>query len=362
MTQHIELSASALKHNIMMARQHLSHQQCWPCIKSNAYGHGMHEVARVLHDHVDGFCVVSTTEALALRRDTNKPIFVLNTVEPEELNDCLDEGIILTLASDAQGALYAACGREVEAHLEVDTGMARSGFRWKHPSEMVEYVRQLPENIHITGLWSHYAAAGENHAFTQQQYEHFERFVLAYKQEISEDILVHFDKSATIFDSRYQQSDSWRSAFRLGIGTYGFDPEWGPNGVLRPVLTWKSQVTSIRTVGQNEPVGYGLTFTAFRDTQIATIPVGYADGLPRALSNRGYVLIQGVRCPIRGRVCMNLTMVEVPPEVAVGDEVVVIGQQGTGVISAFDMAEWANTTHYEIVARLRESIPRKIVA
>lgn len=362
MTQHIELSAQALQHNIAMARQRLPQQECWPCVKANAYGHGLREVAMILNDVVDGYCVVSTTEALQLSEVTDRPIFVLNTVEPEDLDACLDAGIILPLASDQQVELYTACGREVEVHLEIDTGMARTGFRWKDPREMVAYVQQLPQNIRITGLWSHYAAAGENHAFTEHQYELFEQFALTYREEISSDIMIHFDKSATIFDSRYQRFDTWRRAFRLGIGTYGFDPEWGPNGVLQPALTWKTEVISLRTVGQNESVGYGLTFTAFRDTQIATIPVGYADGLPRAVSNRGYVLIRGVRCPIRGRVCMNLTMVEVPPEVEVGDEVVVIGQQGNGVISALDIAEWATTTHYEIVTRLRESIPRRIVA
>ncbi len=360
MTQWIEVSRAALRHNLAVAKALAPEQRCWPCVKANAYGHGLAEVVSTIDDLADGYCVVSTGEALALRPLTQKFIFVLNIVDSEQVTDCVEQDIVLPLASDEQAQLYAATNRPVHVHLEIDSGMARTGFKWAHPSEMLVYLGRLPKNIQVEGLWSHYAAAGENQVFTREQYDQFAKFVRAYEKAFGP-VLVHLDKSGSLLLPNFHWSDDWRQAYRLGIATYGFDPAWPGAQRLQPALTWKTKVISTRPLAKDEPVGYGLTFTSRQDTCIATIPVGYADGYDRSLSNVGAVLINGVRCPVRGRICMNLTMVEVPASVKVGDEVVLIGQQGDDELTAFELAGWIHTTHYEIITRLHPDIPKIMV-
>lgn len=362
MTQWIELSRSAFQHNLSALQQAFPQQACWPCLKSNAYGHGVKEVAQILADQPSGYAVVSTTEALQLRSYTDRPIMVLNIVEPSEILACLTQNIVLPLASTEQAQWYAEQQKPVPVHLEIDTGMARTGFSWASPDEMEQFVQALSKNIMITGIFSHYAAAGEDHWYTKEQYERFLPFVERLQSLVDGQLMVHIDKSASALMEQYHFSPHVTTAFRPGIAVYGFDPEWGVVSRLKPALTWKTKILSLRTVHRGDPVGYGLTFTALRDTQIATLPVGYADGYDRSLSNKASVLVRGSRCPVRGRICMNLTMIEVPPHVELGDEVVLIGEQGEEYISASEVAGWADTTMYEIVTRLSPMIPRQVVA
>jgi alanine racemase len=361
MTQWIELSRSAWRNNISLLRSLQDSWQLWPCLKANAYGHGMLEAAQAFDDLVDGYCVVSTTEALLLREVTQKPIMVLNIVEEDEVLECASSNIILPLASNELKELYANVDRDVSVHLELDTGMARTGFRWETVEQMAQYVSQLPENIVIEGMFSHYAAAGEDHNYTRKQFDDFAPFVEKICSLFPEKkLVIHIDKSASLLMKQYHFSSQHLNASRPGFAVYGFDPEWGLVERLQPVLTWKTKILSVRTLHKGEAVGYGLTFTAQRDTQIATIPIGYADGYDRSLSNRSEVLVRGSRCPVRGRICMNLTMIEVPPEVRVDDEVVLLGGQGEEYISAPELARSAETSPYEIVTRLHPAIARQL--
>lgn len=360
-TQWLELSRTALRQNVQKAKELESEMLCWPCVKANAYGHGLREVVSSIDDLVDGYCVVSTSEALELRNLTDRFIFVLNIVDPDDLTECLDKNIVLPLASSQQAELYKKTNRTVRVHLEVDTGMARTGFKWSDPDQMMSFVEGLPANIKIEGLWSHYAATGENLSYSRGQYDRFHRFVERYRHEVSTDIVIHLDKSGSVFLDDYRWSDDWRGAYRLGIATYGFDPARPGDGKLLPVLSWKTKVISVRPLDPGEPVGYGLTFVPEERTNIATIPVGYADGYDRSLSNVGAVLIGGRRCPVRGRICMNLTMIEVPASVKEGDEVVIIGKQGEEKITAVEVAGWIHTTHYEIITRIHPTIKRLLI-
>lgn len=363
MTQWIELSRSAWRNNISLLHTLQKEWQLWPCLKANAYGHGLIQAVEVVDDLVDGYCVVSTHEALTLRAMTQKPILVLNIVEEDEVTACADAQILLPLASDEQRKMYASCGRTVSVHLELDTGMARTGFRWNSPQEMELYIKQLPSNISIEGIFSHYAAAGEDHNYTRQQFERFVPFVEKMKAIFGDKKLtIHLDKSTSLLMNQYHFSSQHLNASRPGFAVYGFDPDWGLVEGLKPVLTWKTKILSVRTLHKGEAVGYGLTFTAQRDTQIATLPVGYADGYDRSLSNQSEVLVRGSRCPVRGRICMNLTMIEVPPFVEVGDEVVLLGVQGIEHVSAPELARFAQTSPYEIVTRLHPGIPRLLTA
>lgn len=363
MTQWIELSRSAWRNNVSLLHSLQDGWQLWPCLKANAYGHGMLEAVEAFDDLVDGYSVVSTTEALALRKVTEKPILVLNIVEDDHVTLCVKNNILLPLASDELKKLYASVVGNISVHLEIDTGMARTGFRWNSPQEMAEYIEQLPKNISIEGMFSHYAAAGEDHNYTRKQFDDFSPFVEKICSIFPDKkFVIHIDKSASLLMKQYHFVSQHLNAARPGFAVYGFDPEWGLVERLQPVLTWKTKILSVRTLHKGEAVGYGLTFTAQRDTQIATIPVGYADGYDRSLSNRSEVLVRGSRCPVRGRICMNLTMIEVPPTVEVGDEVVLLGGQGEEYISAPELARFAETSPYEIVTRLHPAIYRKLIA
>ncbi len=360
MTQWLELSRQAVRHNLQTLTTLLSNMQCWPCLKANAYGHGMEEIAQQIEDMVHGFMVVSTGEALRLRACTSKPIMVLNIVEKEHLVACSQANIILPLASDDQRAWYESVCVPLQVHLEYDSGMARTGYRWNSVDEMLDLVTTLPSHIDVTGLFSHYAAAGEDHAYTREQYERFVPFAQALKRW-KKNIMIHVDKSSSALLENYHYSPHVANAFRPGIAVYGFDPQWGVGDRLQPVLTWKTHILSLRTLKKGEKVGYGLTFTADKDTQIATLPIGYADGYDRSLSNRASVLVRGHRCPVRGRICMNLTMIEVPPSVQIDDEVTLIGRQSDEYISAAELGAWADSTMYEIVTRLNSEIKRVVV-
>lgn len=361
--QEISLSTAALRNNLAVLQNKVPDAELWPCIKANAYGHGLPEVVSVMDDFVAGFCVVSTREALWLREYTTRPIFVLNIVVPHEIAACVAANIQLPLACDEHRQWYSQLGAPVTVHLEVDTGMARTGFRWTDPAEMVTYIQNLPSNIEIVGLYSHYPAAGEYFDYSENQFFRFQEFVAKYEETFGTLPLIHIDKSASTMFDQYHWKRNWpRQMIRPGIGWTGLGFATEHQDGLQPVLRWKTEVMSVRQVEAGAPIGYGLSYVVDKDTTIATIPIGYADGFDRSLSNSGLVLIGGELCPVRGRVCMNMTMVEVPAgvEVQVGTEVVIIGQQGEKMISAGQIAQWSNTTSYEVVTRLNPWIKRTI--
>jgi alanine racemase len=359
---HLDISRSALRNNVGILRQQFPNLKLWPCVKANAYGHGIKEVVTAIDDVVDGYCVVSTHEALDLRPLTTKPIMVLNIVYREDILACSAAHITLPLASSEQVAWYSESNQPLSVHIEIDTGMARTGWLWSDPSEMVQVVRSLPQHVQVTGLFSHYAAAGEDDAYTREQFKKTQPFVAALQAEVAFPLEVHIDKSASLWNpTELRANHDWRTIVRPGIVLYGLPPTGFLPPGLQPVLTWKTELISLRHLPRGADIGYGLTYTTTDEAYIGTVPVGYCEGYARALSNRGEMLVRGQRCPVRGRVCMNLTMIEVPPDAQLGDEVVVIGGQGKEYVSGTELGKRADTTHYEIITRLPVTMERRLV-
>lgn len=363
MSSLIVLSQSALEQNIRILRAKYPQRKAYACIKSNAYGHGVEEIIRMAENHVDGFCVVSTREARKARSITSRPLFVLNIVDPQDISWCAENGVTLPLASEAQRQMYGEAKVSIKVHLELDTGMIRTGFGWTKVEEMAQFAATLPANILVEGIYSHFVDPDGNPVFTAQQVERFRPFVEAFSEVFGRQPIAHIDKtdSALIHatDRLAKFSDLW---MRLGMGIYGASRS-NHSHDLTPVLSWKTTILDIHTVKAGQSVGYNRTYFTERDAKIVTLPVGYADGFSRRLSNTGHVLIGGRPCPIRGLVCMNMTMVEVPEDIAVnvGDEVVLLGTQGPETVTAVDYAEWIGTSPYEVVTRLAPHLERRVV-
>ncbi|HUT79118.1 MAG TPA: alanine racemase, partial [Polyangia bacterium] len=253
----------------------------------------------------------------------------------------------------------------VRVHLKLETGTNRQGLRGRELAEAANVLRGA--GVEIEGAYTHFADIEDttDHAFAQQQLARFEELLGVLAGLGARPPLAHTACSAAAIlfpETRFQ-------LVRVGIGLYGLWPsketrvsaaERGRNRLgLKPVMTWKTRIAQIKDVPVGEYVGYGRTFRATRPTRVAVLPVGYADGYPRALSGAAHVLAGGVRAPVLGRICMNMTMVDVTDVIAVaGDEVVLLGRQGDEVIAAEDLARIAGTINYEIVTRAAPGAPR----
>jgi alanine racemase len=333
-------------------------------VKANAYGHGAIETSRTLIRHgVNRLAVFSTEEGMALRQaGITVPIVVLGPVFKEQFGDLFTHQLtpVVSDPSVLTALAQAAASREVShsIHLKIETGMGRLGLT---QDELVAVIRshKFPPSLRLEGLMTHLADAdGSTPDATEDQISRFNKALHVVLEGGFQIPLVHVANSggAVRFPSAHF------SLVRPGIMLYGYHTLPGtvetPN--LRTVLSLKTCIAQLRTVQPGGTVSYNRTFTAKCPTRIAVLPIGYAGGLSRHLSNRGAVLIRGQRAPIAGLVCMDMVMVDVTmiPGVAVGDEVVLIGQQGNERITACDIAEWTGTISYEVLCAISPQIPR----
>ena len=333
-------------------------------VKANAYGHGSIEVSRALvAAGADALGVAYVEEAILLRRAGLRiPILVMGPTPPEAAEAVLEQGLApmvsdLALA-ERLSSLAAQAGRTMGVHLKVDTGMARLGVS---PEEVPAYAAKLARlpGIRLEGLMSHLAdAEADDPAAAKAQLARFREVDRALRAAGLSVGRRHVANSAGVLALPEAHLD----LVRPGILLYGYAPSPRLAGrvALRPALTLRTRIAALRVVPRGQGVSYGHTFVAPRDVRVATIPVGYADGVSRSLSNRGEVLVRGRRAPILGRVCMDMTLVDVSatPEAALDDEVVLIGRQGNETISADDVAAAAGTISYEVLAGIGPRIPR----
>ena len=333
-------------------------------VKADAYGHGAVPVARLLEPECAFFGVSSVSEALELRRaGIQKSILVLGPASPAACGAMVAEDIRATVCSweDAQALSQAAVAqnRPARVHIAVDTGMSRIGFQvTEEAADICAGIAGLP-GVEVEGLFSHFATAdAADLTETNAQAERFARFDGMLKDRGVAIPLRHLDNSAGImrFGSHYEM-------VRAGIMLYGHYPtEEGERDdlPLRPAMQWYSRVSHVKTLEPGRAISYGGTFVTQRPTLAATVPVGYADGYRRSLSNRFYVLIRGKQAPILGRVCMDQIVVDVTdiPDAAPGDQVVLIGKSGDAEITAEDLAEACGSFHYEQVCDLCRRVPR----
>ena len=372
----IRVDSAALQANLAEFRQRVPEPvRLMPVVKADGYGHGLILAARAfLAGGADWLGVHAMGEAEQLRADgISVPILVLGPATADEVGRARDLDCDVTVGSLA--ALEAASqAGGCRVHLKVETGVNRQGVVESELSAALAILESCPA-LQLVGISSHFADIEDttDHGFAHQQRTRFEGWLEKLADAGFPDLIRHMSCSA----STLLWPDSHRDLVRVGIAAYG---QWPSRETLvsarladradlqlQPAVTWSVRVSQVRIVPAGETVGYGRTWKAPVESRVAVLPVGYADGYPRALSGRGHVLIQGQRAPILGRICMNLCMVDVTHIAAAtaGDEAVLLGPQGDDRITVDQLADWLGTIAYEVLTLpgntwQRESEPRPI--
>jgi len=364
-TTYASIDRAALIHNLSKIRERLSHNcSIMAVVKANAYGHGAVDISRALvQAGVTRLAVASVHEGIALREaGINADILVLVDLFDKHIEELLayrltpvitEQRLLPQLAKEAEAA-----NQPLSIHIKVDTGMGRLGLS---ASELLTFLDAVPrwKSIRIEGFMTHLADSdGDDSSHTEQQLKSFRGLLEQIEQRGITVPFVHVANSAAIM--RYPQSHF--SLVRPGIMLYGYHtlPDTVPCPHLQPVLSLRTTVMQLRTIKPGETVSYNRTFVAKRPSTIAVLPIGYADGYNRQLSNKGFVLIDGQRAPIVGLICMDMTMVDVTDilSVRVGDGVTLIGGQGPEAIWADEIAGWTGTIPYETLCAIGSRIPR----
>ncbi len=360
-----EIDLAAFRNNFKEIKRKLTKgASLLPVVKADGYGHGMEEIARAsLSCGAKLLGVVSIEEGILLReRGIRAPILILGSVYPLSnfthiLKYNLTPAICSREASRELSKIARRKKKRVKVHIKIDTGMGRIGVSAENAVDLVKKVIRLP-GIIVEGIFTHLAAADSDYEFTMEQIGKFQSVIDELKRDNINIKYKHAANSTAVL--RY--SNAHFNLARPGISLYGLLPFAGAEKEidLKPVMQLKTKIVFVKKVRKGTSISYGRTWKAERDSVIGTLPIGYADGYNRLLSNRGEVLIQGKRIPVVGRVCMDMCMVDVTslPNVKVGEEVVLIGSQGKERITADEIAELIGTIGYEVVCGISRRVPR----
>ena len=372
MTEHnrvcAEINLDAIAYNMEQMKKRIGgHARLIAVVKADGYGHGAVPVAEMFEQcsWVWGYAVACLEEAAELRKHgIRKPILVLGCVFPDQFEEMIRYDVRPAVYMESMAELISQeavrQGKDAFIHIKIDTGMGRIGFpATEESADAVERISRLP-GIRIEGMFTHFAKADErDKTYTFLQHDRFVKM-----KELTEKRQIHVqyfdcDNSAGIIDFPDMKHD----LARAGIAMYGMYPsdEVDRSAVdLRPALSLVSHVSFVKDVEAGTPISYGGTFVSDRPMRVATIPVGYGDGYPRSLSNKGYALIHGKRAKILGRVCMDQFMADVTdiPETAFMDRVVLVGRDGDEEITVDDLAALSGRFNYEFVCCLGKRIPR----
>ena len=357
-----EVNLQTLRENYFKLQAY-TQSEMMPIVKADAYGHGLIPVVKTLIAcGARRFGVALLEEALELKEVFPElAVMVIGATNLEQSDTLVREGIIPSIfqLSQAQALSDAAVkqNRTAKLHIKVDTGMNRIGFREADWAKILK-ISALP-NLFIEGIFTHFATSDQSDlSFAREQLKQFEGLYAKLKSSGLKIPIRHAANSAAIL----QFPESHFELVRPGIALYGLSPsaQVGGNAGLEPVMSWKAKVSHVKSIKTGETVSYGRTFQAAYPTCVATIPVGYADGLRRALSNQGEMLIHGKRSMMIGRVCMDQTMLEVTKikKVNVGDVVTILGKDGYEQITATEMADWLGTISYEVICGISKRVPR----
>ena len=372
----VEVDASAIRWNIEQFRKRLGPVSLGAVVKANAYGHGIREVSAVAREAgVEWLCVNNVDEADTLRGEGHTgPVLVMGYTPLDRLEAVVDldlRPVVYNLHTVRRlDELARKQDRRVRVHLKVETGTQRQGIREEVLPDFVAWVRGA-EGLELEGVTTHFANIEDttDHSYANKQLECFDRLVEIIRSSGEQVPVRHAACSAAVLLFTRTHLD----LARIGISLYGLWPsretyvscleEGQPTLELRPALTWKTRVAQVKDVPEESFVGYGCTYRTSRLSRIAVLPVGYYEGYDRGLSGVAHVLVRGRRAPVRGRVCMNMCMVDVTdiPGVALEDEVVLLGSQGNERVSAEQLAGWCGTISYEIVSRIHNALPRLVV-
>ena len=373
----LEISRAAYLGNLRLFRRLVGPDvELSAVVKANAYGHGRTLIARLALDGgADSFCVHSLEEALALRASGfEQDVLIMGHVPLSRLEEGIAHGFRLVLYNleSARALAERTAGRTVRVHLKLETGTFRQGILAEQLDGFLDLLERHP-SIQLEGAYTHFADIEDttSHEYAFQQLRRFEALAARIQARRGGPLLRHTACSAAtlLFPKTYFDM------VRLGIGQYGLwpsketflsyrleHPDEDP-GALRPVLSWKARISQIKDAPAGSSIGYGQTYRTTRATRLAILPIGYSDGYDRKLSNQAHVLIRGQRAPVRGRICMNLTIVDITdiPGAALEDEAVLIGRQGDEEVRAAQLADWIGTIPYEVVARVSPDLPRIVV-
>ncbi|MCI0569899.1 MAG: alanine racemase [Myxococcaceae bacterium] len=385
----LELSASAVRHNVGLFRELLTDgsvpgRALGGVLKGNAYGHGFAEVLPLVHEQVDVLYVITPQDALAVRAfedSTGRPrqqVLVLGAVVAEEAVALARAGVDAVVADTAwreylPSLRAARLEQPLRVHVHVDTGLGREGFTLAQLPQDARFLAEARDVLEVVGVLSHFANTEDvtEQAYARAQLAAFEEGVaqLGRVLPLPESLQRHTAASAATLalpQSRYE-------AVRVGISLYGLWPSpetrlstrlvLGSLPTLEPVLSWRSRSQVVKWLRAGDYVGYGCTYRCSEPTRVAVLPVGYFDGYPRLLSSRAHVLVNGRRCPVLGRVMMNHVVVDITR--ASSDErpvtATLLGTDGDEQVSAESLAGWAQTIHYEVVTRLGAHLKRVVV-
>lgn len=374
LSSQILLSRSALQNNIRLFREWIGPKPLFTAVvKSNAYGHGLKEIAEIsLQAGADLLGVNSLEEAKQIRKHfPSTKILVMGSIPNLENRqiDCSDENYWIMVSRLEEIELLSKLNPRPKIHLKVDTGMGRLGIQTTEANLFAKEIRNRA--LPLDGIATHFASTEDftEHSYSMRQLERFQSVVRIFEEEGFTNLIRHCASSASTLLFPEARMD----LVRVGISLYGLWPSLETKlslslmkkeiKALEPVLSWKTRIQHLQELPQGSFIGYGSTYKTTHDTRLAVIPVGYYEGIDRKLSNQGYVLLHGERAKILGRVCMNMTMIDVThiPKAKLGDEVVIIGKSGSEQISADDHANWSGTINYEVVTKILSLFPRSIV-
>ncbi|MEI7512454.1 MAG: alanine racemase [Candidatus Uhrbacteria bacterium] len=365
----IEIDGAALRHNFRSLARLAKPADTMAVIKANAYGHGLLECANILKDEkVNWFGVDHIDEALALRKEGMKQrILVIGYTPSERLAEAAKKQISLTVFHLDTLKAMSKLQTKFSIHIPIETGLTREGIEGKELEVMLKYIHAHRDSLMLEGVHMHFANIEDtkSRAYADKQISEFEKAT-----RTLEEYKMYPIKHTAATAASILYSNTHLDLVRTGIGLYGLWPSEDTRRRsqdrldLKPVLTWKTLVAQVKSVKSGTPVSYGLTERVRRDSKVAVLPIGYADGFDRvANSKRGHVLINGKRCKVLGRVCMNMTMVDVTDAgiVKPEQEVVLIGKQGKERMSAEEVAGLGKTINYEVVTRINWDIPRLVI-
>ena len=372
MKTHIEINRANLLHNLKVFKE-ITKKKLMFVVKANAYGHGLNEIIDISKElpYVDYYAVDSVAEALLIKsRQQKKPVLILGWSDRAELTELIANGFETVIPSTEQLRLVREIAKKFKRkaliHLKIETGTNRLGIE---PGKVRQLLSNFPgPQLELKGIYSHFANIEDttDPTFAQEQLALFNAVL---KHVPPGRTLKHFSSSA----SSLLFPKTFFDIVRVGISAYGYWPSKQTHAlyleknqnkiVFKPVLSWYAKVAQIKQIKKGSAIGYGLTYRTYNQVKIIVVPVGYYDGYDRKLSNISQVLVNGVKAPVRGRVCMDMFMVDVShiKNVKINDQVILLGEENRENINADMLAELAGTINYEMLARINPLLPRVIV-
>lgn len=358
-----EIDLDNLKKNFLIIRKKIKDKKIVSVVKADAYGHGAAEVSKELESlGTDYFAVATLEEGIELRiNGISKPILIFGYIFPKQANYILDFSLTPTIYNlDFAKELNNLCElrkEKVNIHILIDTGMGRVGILWNEAIDFIKEIKKF-KNLNIEGIYAHFSTADEkDKSFSKLQFDRFQKVIKAIKKDGINIPFKHHGNSATVIDLPQYIIDG----VRCGIMLYGLKPSDQVKKIkLYPVMSIKTKLIFVKKVPKNTPISYGRTFYTKKESIIGTVPFGYADGLPRILSNKGEVLYRGKRAKIVGRITMDQSMIDISKfeNPQIGDDLIILGKDNKEEITADEIAKKCKTINYEIVTRIGKRVPR----